>query len=110
MSLNKEQRRITAEELQAHFEASTLSVQMIAEKLNVTTEDVEKVLAMTAEDVEKVLAMTAPLGIFSHQLQRFIHLVWDVRDVINDNIKGNGQTPEPYTYLKGEKEDYWFLR
>ncbi len=43
----------------------TLSVQMIAEKLNVTT-----------EDVEKVLAMTAPLGIFSHQLQRFIHLVW----------------------------------
>ncbi|MBD4560908.1 DUF2316 family protein, partial [Xanthomonas citri pv. citri] len=27
MSLNKEQRRITAEELQAHFEASTLSVQ-----------------------------------------------------------------------------------
>ncbi|HEJ9156763.1 TPA: DUF2316 family protein, partial [Staphylococcus aureus] len=19
-------------------------------------------------------------------------------------------TPEPYTYLKGEKEDYWFLR
>ncbi len=38
MSLNKEQRRITAEELQAHFEASLpLSVQMIAEKLNVTT-------------------------------------------------------------------------
>lgn len=62
MSLNKEQRRITCEELQAHFEESTLSVQMIAEKLNVTT-----------EDVEKVLAMTAPLGIFSHQLQRFIH-------------------------------------
>ncbi|MQI04302.1 DUF2316 family protein, partial [Escherichia coli] len=27
-----------------------------------------------------------------------------------DNIKENGQTPEPYTYLKGEKEDYWFLR
>ena len=79
MSLNKEQRRITAEELQAHFEASTL-------------------------------AMKAPLGIFSHQLQRFIHLVWDVRNVINDNIKENGQTPEPYTYLKGEKEDYWFLR
>ena len=40
---------------------------------------------------------------FSHQLQRFIHLVWDVRNVINDNIKENGQTPEPYTYLKGEK-------
>lgn len=52
MSLNKEQRRITAEELQAHFEESTLSVQMIAGKLNVTT-----------EDVEKALAMKAPLGI-----------------------------------------------
>lgn len=99
MSLNKERRRITAEELQAHFEESTLSVQMIAEKLNVTT-----------EDVEKALAMKAPLGIFSHQLQRFIHLVWDVRNVINDNIKENGQTPESYTYLKGGKEEYWFLR
>ncbi|MCO4456095.1 hypothetical protein AXE89_03505 [Staphylococcus aureus] len=99
MSLNKEQRRITAEELQANFEESTLSVQMIAEKLNVTT-----------EDVEKVFAMKTPLGIFSHQLQRFIHLVWDVRNVINDDIKESGQTPEPYTYLKGEKEDYWFLR
>ncbi len=75
MSLNKEQRRITAEELQAHFEASTLSVQMIAEKLNVTT-----------EDVEKVLAMTAPLGIFSHQLQLFIHFVCVLRYVINDNL------------------------
>lgn len=52
MSLNKEQRRITAEELQANFEESTLSVQMIAEKLNVTT-----------EDVEKVFAMKTPLGI-----------------------------------------------
>jgi hypothetical protein len=58
--------------LQAHFEASTLSVQMIAEKLNVTT-----------EDVEKALAMKAPLGIFSHQLQRFIHLVWDVRNILS---------------------------
>ncbi|MDN8888810.1 DUF2316 family protein, partial [Staphylococcus aureus] len=54
--------------------------------------------------------MTAPLGIFIHQLQLFINLLWYVRYVINDNIKGNGQTPEPYTYLKGEKDDYWFLR
>lgn len=54
--------------------------------------------------------MKAPLGIFSHQLQRFIHLVWDVRDVINDNIKENGQTPEPYTYLKGEKRGLLVLR
>ncbi len=50
--------------------------------------------------VEKVLAMTAPLGIFSHQLQRFIHLVWDVRDVINDNIKGNGQTRTIYVFKR----------
>ncbi|MEJ7205017.1 DUF2316 family protein, partial [Staphylococcus caprae] len=30
--------------------------------------------------------------------------------IINSNIKENGQTPEEYTYLKGEKEDYWFLQ
>lgn len=47
---------------------------------------------------------------FGNQLQRFIHRVWDVRDIINSNIKENGQTPEEYTYLKGEKEDYWFLQ
>ena len=67
MSLNKKQRRITAEELQAHFETSTLSVQMIAEKLNVTTED------------GKSISYESATRHFSHQLQRFIHLVWDVQ-------------------------------
>lgn len=36
--------------------------------------------------------------------------MWDVRDLINDNIRQNGAQPEDYTYLKGEKEDYWFLQ
>ncbi|MDN8748636.1 DUF2316 family protein, partial [Staphylococcus aureus] len=57
--------------MQAHFEASTLTVQMIAEKLNDTTEDVEKLLAITAQ-----------LGNFSHQLQLLNNLVWDVIDLI----------------------------
>ncbi|BBD87258.1 DUF2316 domain-containing protein [Staphylococcus argenteus] len=99
LSLNKEQRRTTQEELEAHFKVSTLTVQDIAIKLDTTP-----------DKVEKALQMKAPLGVFSNQLQSFIHLVWDVRDVINNNIEENGQTPEPYTYLKGEKEDYWFLR
>ncbi len=99
LSLNKEQRRITQEELEAHFKVSTLTVQDIAIKLDTTP-----------DKVEKALQMKAPLGVFGNQLQSFIHLVWDVRDVINNNIEENGQTPEPYTYLKGEKEDYWFLR
>lgn len=99
LSLNKEQRRITQEELEAHFKASTLTVHDIATKLDIKT-----------DKVEKVLQMKEPMGVFGNQLQSFIHLVWDVRDVINNNIKENGQTPEPYTYLKGEKGDYWFLR
>ncbi|VEG63334.1 Uncharacterized protein conserved in bacteria [Staphylococcus condimenti] len=29
---------------------------------------------------------------------------------MNYNIRSHGKEPEPYTYLKGEKEDYWFLQ
>ncbi|MBO1198195.1 DUF2316 family protein [Staphylococcus simiae] len=99
MSLNKEQIRITKDELQAHFRDSTL-----------TTEDIAQQLNISSAEVAQVLAMESPKGIFGNKLQRFIHLVWDVRDVINDNIKAQGQQPEEYTYLKGNKEDYWFLR
>lgn len=99
MSLNKEQRRITAIELREHFHNSTLNIEDIANKMSISV-----------EEVEKVLNMNAPSGFFGNQLQRFIHHVWDVRDIINSNIKENGQTPEEYTYLKGEKEDYWFLQ
>ena len=99
MSLNKEQRRITAIELQEHFNESTLSMEDIANKMSISV-----------EEVEKVLNMNAPNGFFGNQLQRFIHLVWDISDVMNSNIKENGDTPEEYTYLKGEKEDYWFLQ
>lgn len=93
MSLNKEQRRITAIELQEHFNESTLSMEDIANKMSISV-----------EEVEKVLNMNAPNGFFGNQLQRFIHLVWDIRDVMNSNIKENGDTPEEYTYLKGEKK------
>ena len=99
MSLNKEQRRITAIELREHFHNSNLNIEDIANKMSISV-----------EEVEKVLNMNAPSGFFGNQLQRFIHRVWDDRDIINTKIKENGLTPEEYTYLKGEKEDYWFLQ
>lgn len=99
MSLNKEQRRITSEELKAHFETSTLSMENIAQEMNISV-----------EQVEKVLNMDEPNGFFGNKLQTFIHLVWDIRDLINENIKQNGDMPKEYSYLKGEKEDYWFLQ
>ncbi|MFF5514341.1 DUF2316 family protein [Staphylococcus capitis] len=99
MSVNKEQRRITAMELQKHFHESTLNSEDIANKMSISV-----------EEVEKVLNMNAPNSFFGNQLQTFIHHVWDIRDMINSNIKENGKTPEEYTYLKGEKEDYWFLQ
>ncbi|ANZ32435.1 DUF2316 family protein [Staphylococcus carnosus] len=97
MSLNKEQRAITRDEMQAHFEKSTLSKTDLADALDVSV-----------EDINHVLEMKAPR--FGSKLQGFIHLVWDVRDEINQNIRSHGKEPEPYTYLKGEKEDYWFLQ
>ncbi|MDT0723731.1 DUF2316 family protein [Staphylococcus haemolyticus] len=77
----------------------TASIENIAYEMNISV-----------EEVERVLNMDAPNGFFGNKLQIFIHLVWDVRDLINDNIRQNGDQPKDYTYLKGEKEDYWFLQ
>ncbi|WP_145367927.1 DUF2316 family protein, partial [Staphylococcus aureus] len=89
MSLNKDQTRITSEHFQPHFQASTLSLQIIPQNLNLTT-----------QHVEKLLPITPPLPIFTHQLQPFIHLLSHLTHLINHNIKPNPQTPQPYTYLK----------
>lgn len=99
MSLNKEQRKVTSEELIEHFKASHLSEETIAEGLNVTT-----------KDIHKALKMDAPNGLMRNRLMDFIHLVWDVRDFINKEIKAQGNEPIEYTYLKGNKEDYSFLQ
>lgn len=99
MSLNKEQRQITAKELQEHFDETTLSLKNIADELNISI-----------NDVSHVLQMKAPNKLFGNHLQQFIHLVWDVRDIMNENIWHTGKSPKEYTYLKDEKEDYWFLQ
>ncbi|PTK08889.1 DUF2316 family protein [Mammaliicoccus sciuri] len=99
MSLNKEQRKVTSEELIEHFKASHLTEEAIAEGLNVTP-----------KDIHKALNMEAPNGLLRNRLMDFIHLVWDVRDFINKEIKAQGNEPIEYTYLKGNKEDYSFLQ
>lgn len=48
MSLNKEQRQITAKELQEHFDETTLSLKNIADELNISINDVSHVLQMKA--------------------------------------------------------------
>ncbi|MCJ0934127.1 DUF2316 family protein [Mammaliicoccus sciuri] len=99
MSLNKEQRKVTSQELIEHFKASQLSEEIIADALNVTP-----------KDIHKALNMEAPNGLMRNRLMDFIHLVWDVRDYINKEIKAQGNEPIEYTYLKGNKEDYSFLQ
>lgn len=99
MSLNKEQRKVTSKELIEHFKASHLTEEAIAEGFNVTP-----------KDIHKALNMEAPNGLMRNRLMDFIHLVWDVRDFINKEIKAQGNEPIEYTYLKGNKEDYSFLQ
>jgi len=48
VSLNKEQRAITRDELQAHFEKSSLSKTDLADALDVSVEDINHVLEMKA--------------------------------------------------------------
>ena len=56
MSLNKEQRRITAIELREHFHNSTLNIEDIANKMSISVEEVEKVLNMNALAVSLVIS------------------------------------------------------
>lgn len=51
MSLNKHQRHVTSEELKAHFHESTLSIENIAQEMNISIEEVERVLDMDAQMV-----------------------------------------------------------
>ncbi|MBZ8174831.1 DUF2316 family protein [Staphylococcus delphini] len=99
MSLNRAQRRTTSEELKAHFAQSTLTTAQLAD-----------MMAISEKQVEKVLNMEAPSRLLGGNLTPLIHQVWDLRDHMNNHIRANGDTPAEYTYLKGEKEDYWFLR
>ncbi|ULG74516.1 DUF2316 family protein [Macrococcus brunensis] len=99
MSLNKEQRAVTSQELKSHSEASSFTLESLADKMK-----------LTPAEIEAVLNMQAPNALFRNRLNDFIHLIWDTRDAINENIRQRGQEPETYTYLKGEKSDYWFLQ
>lgn len=50
MTLDKEQRRITSEELIAHFEQSSLTEEDLAHQMNISVAQVEKVLNMDASN------------------------------------------------------------
>ncbi|WP_414047286.1 DUF2316 family protein [Macrococcus equi] len=99
MSLSVEERKITSTELYAHLHDATLSVETIAQQFNLTPQDITAILDMDNSH------MVTPMP-----MNEFIHLVWDVRDFINNELRNNGFTPKEYSYLKGMKTDYWFLQ
>ncbi|TDM12714.1 DUF2316 family protein [Macrococcus lamae] len=94
MSLNKKQLQVTSIEMKENFLKSGLSKEQLAERMNIQVPELEHVLNMESYG----------------DLMMFIHLVWDTRDVINAEIIAQGEIPADYSYLKGQKEDYWFLK
>ncbi|WP_414048828.1 DUF2316 family protein [Macrococcus animalis] len=99
MSLSVEERKITSTELYDHLKDAALSIDTIAKQFNLTTQDITAVLNMNNTQ------MLTPVP-----MNEFIHLVWDVRDYMNNVLRTNGITPKQYSYLKGMKTDYWFLK
>lgn len=99
MSLSVEERKITSTELYDHLKDATLSVEAIAKQFHLSPQDITAILDMDNTH------MVTPMP-----MNEFIHLVWDVRDYINDALRTNGVTPKEYSYLKGMKTDYWFLQ
>lgn len=94
MSLNKEERFVTGQELRKNFEISNMTIEQLAQRTNLTTTKVEHILEMH----------------LTGDIMDFIHQVWTIRNVMNEVITSNGDIPEPYSYLAEEKEEYWFLK
>lgn len=99
MSLSVQERNITSKELYAHLHDATLSIQAIASHFNLTSQDVKAILDMDNTQMETKI-----------DSNEFTHLVWDIRDYINDELRSTGSVPAEYSYLKGLKTDYWFLQ
>lgn len=99
MSLSVEERKVTSIELYNHLKDATLSIDAIAKQFNLSPKDIIAILDMDNTQTATPMPMN-----------EFIHLVWDIRDYINNELRSNGIQPKEYSYLKGMKTDYWFLQ
>ncbi|CAJ1228374.1 DUF2316 family protein [Lactiplantibacillus xiangfangensis] len=88
MSLKEIERTNTRQELRANYERSGLSLDQVATDLETTPTHVEDVMDLNVVHIEEP---------------------WILRNYLNDSLLDQGVTPVPYSRLKGEPSEYWFL-
>lgn len=88
MSLNILERKHTTKEFKENIKILGYDKNRIAKDLNWSEEKLEKVIHL---DVDRLLDP------------------WDLRDYLLAELDKNGKDVYPFSKLKGDRSDYWFL-
>lgn len=88
MSLTSEQKTNTIREFQDNMNLLGLDTQTIADHFGVSRNTIERIITLRS-------------GILEYP--------WIVRGYLLDTAKAQGTEPIPFTALRGDPHDYWFL-
>ncbi|WP_048001036.1 DUF2316 family protein [Lactiplantibacillus herbarum] len=88
MSLNPQQMVATRQELQENFMLTGLSKEQVANDLQISMVKLERLFALTQQSLEDP---------------------WILRNYLIEKVEEAGQTPVPFTALRGDWHRHWFL-
>ncbi|PWG00015.1 DUF2316 family protein [Levilactobacillus bambusae] len=88
MSLNPQEMSNTRRELQENFELTGLTKAQVASDLAISEIKLERLFSLT---------------------QRSLKDPWILRNYLIKKVEETGQQPVPFTALKGDYHQYWFL-
>ncbi|MHC5248613.1 DUF2316 family protein [Enterococcus sp. LJL90] len=88
MSLNPLERRRTKKEFVENIKLTGLSESEIAADLQISVTTLQSLLMLKPKAIEDV---------------------WILRNYLLEKVRAQGKTPVPFTALKGNPEDYWFI-
>ncbi|WDF81722.1 DUF2316 family protein [Lacticaseibacillus pabuli] len=88
MSLTLAQQQATRDEFATNMQRSGLSLETVANALGTTPDVIAANLQLNSRRIEDP---------------------WIIRNYLLDEMQQHGQTPVPFTALKGDFHQYWFL-
>ncbi|MBC1573270.1 DUF2316 family protein [Listeria booriae] len=89
MSLTQQQVTDTIREFQQNLAISEWSVDQIAAELQTSSEKINRILHLEQQSIEDP---------------------WILKEFLEQQIKKSGKTAVPFTALKGDYHQYWFLK
>ncbi|MBC2325110.1 DUF2316 family protein [Listeria booriae] len=89
MSLTQQQVTDTIREFQQNLAISEWSVEQIAAELQTSSEKINRILHLEQQSIEDP---------------------WILKEFLEQQINKSGKTAVPFTALKGDYHQYWFLK